>query len=932
MDKDNKMIGEAVRAFTQLYTGKRRKDRAAWADYFLSETFLTGYREKDFIDRMLEVVEDRMEEYPPGKEFVTELSIAYGLEWSGSSATASGNGVFDGVEQIEAIAEAGSCTPRFKGSDPAIRAGFEDYRELLSMAPDGDWNDDVLLRLGKILDRYILHNMSDRPIQNARQYELTWRHPGSVRLLTHFFSHTELPDKAYRLLWNHLRLDNATNGREKLLYGRLREIALVHVPALGEKQRVSYKKLLSDFSPLFFTDGNTVEGRMGLDAFFDREDVKQALMDDAFVEEQVLPYWIMKGCGRYLLIKLQEFATAHSDMPFVGQVLEKIDLMRGRKRIEEELAEDEQSGFVWGVFDFQRRAYVRHYLHTAFLMARGVKDPVFLSDYLKERMPVSIPWSRKLIDPQEGGLPPEKPVRILFGEDELSIRFHLKYIEYRWNDSPRVPSFPWEQLCRIEAETEFWLLAPITKASEETYPSVRGELIKRLSLLPVDQDDVPVLADCIAGSICRRGQEEDLWCTVCDEKEEQIFGCDVYDDGTLILYEQTGSRKKPLPGGDQYMPDAPTALRAGKRMLEELTKETSARPPEEPEAEAVLVAQMECWPTRILVSRPYSQQVTLDQGQVTKESVNRLLSEYLDGKIHRLLFAFGGHDLIFLQDADVHKYACFYFDHQKQDWYALVGMPEVYAVVDEKDVVYVPFGLGVRPNYQLHLNTRSIAGQLTDIFGQIACYKPNPRCMMWSPQVYRFETKLRYHLAKRLYGGYPAEQAQNQIADRFYIPCLPVRMAKTDLDGNSTGEREVLKDKAGVQTALYECLKGQLRKLSLTWQYETPEEKSYRHIVILQDEGNYRMIYLDDGTQTVEHLVSDVREYMDADEKKYRKETFLGEKVPGYLVHTDVRRIRDYLDLLISEIRMPSGILGIFGEFSHERCDVYSKAKEKYKQ
>ncbi len=937
MDK-GKIIEEAVRSFTELYTGKRKKDRAAWGDFFLSDAFLTGYHEKDFIERILEVVEEKMEEYPPGKEFVTELSIAYGLEWDGSSAVAAGNSAFDGVEQIEAIVEAGASVIRFKGNDPAIRAGFEDYRELLSMAPDGGWNDDTLLRLGKIIDRYVLHNMSDRPIQNASQYELSWRHPRSVRLLTYFFSHTKLPDKAYRLLWNHLRLENATNGREKLLYGGLRETALAHVPALGEKPRVSYKNLVSEFYQFngsyshFFNAGNTEKERMELDAFFDREDVKQALMDDAFVEEQVLPYWITKGCGRYLMAKLQEFANSYRDMPYAGQVLEKIVLMQGRKRIEGELAEDEQSGFVWGIFDFQRRAYVRYYLHTAFPMACGVREPVFLADYLRERMPVSISWGKKLIDPEEGGLSPDKPVRILFGEDELSIRFHLNYIEYRWNDSPRTPLYLWEQLCKIEAETEFWLLAPVTAASEEEYPAVREELLQRLSRLPVDENDIPTIADCIAGSMCRLGKEEDLWCTLRSEKEVRAFGCDIYDDGTLILYEQTGRRKKPLPGGDQYMPDTAAALLAGKRFLEELTEKDPPHIPENTAAETMLVEDMECWPAYILVQRPYSQPVMMgmEKGQITKESVNSLLSEYLDGKIHRLLFAFGGHDLIFLQDADVHKYACFYFDHQKQDWYALVGMPEVYAVVDEKDVVYVPFGMGVRPNYQLHQDTQSIRRQLEDIFRQVACYKPDPRCMMWSPQVYRFETKLRYHLAKRLYGGYPAEQAQNQIADRFYIPHLPVQMLKTGLDGDSTGVKEVLKDKAGVQAALFECLKGQLRKLSLTWRYGAREEESYRHIVIMQDNGNYRMVYLDDGRQAVEHLVFDVREYMDADEKKYRKETFLGEKVPGYLVHTNVRRIRDYLDLLISEIMMPSGILGVFGEFSYERCSLYSKTKEKY--
>lgn len=37
---------EGIKRFQELYTGKRRRERAAWADYFLSEVFLEGYREK----------------------------------------------------------------------------------------------------------------------------------------------------------------------------------------------------------------------------------------------------------------------------------------------------------------------------------------------------------------------------------------------------------------------------------------------------------------------------------------------------------------------------------------------------------------------------------------------------------------------------------------------------------------------------------------------------------------------------------------------------------------------------------------------------------------------------------------------------------------------------------------------------------------------
>ena len=47
---------EGVRAFRELYTGKRKKDRAAWADYFVSDGFLEGYQKWPFLELLWETV------------------------------------------------------------------------------------------------------------------------------------------------------------------------------------------------------------------------------------------------------------------------------------------------------------------------------------------------------------------------------------------------------------------------------------------------------------------------------------------------------------------------------------------------------------------------------------------------------------------------------------------------------------------------------------------------------------------------------------------------------------------------------------------------------------------------------------------------------------------------------------------------------------
>ncbi len=255
-----------IKRFRELYTGKRRKDRTAWADYFVSGDFLEGYREGAFTGLLLEAVREHQESFPLCKEFLTELSIAYGVQpvktGDGLQFRVENSAFFHGIENIYEIMQMGAAIVRYKGNDFAMLAGFRDYRELLMLAMS-EWDDDTMLRLGKVLDYYTLSNISDRPIQDAGRYELSQRHPRSLKLITYFFTSRKLPKKVWQSLWNHLYLENATLGKEKLFYGSLREAVLGSVPELGEKPRPSYKELLREFyaSGYFCNKGETFEGR-----------------------------------------------------------------------------------------------------------------------------------------------------------------------------------------------------------------------------------------------------------------------------------------------------------------------------------------------------------------------------------------------------------------------------------------------------------------------------------------------------------------------------------------------------------------------------------------------------------------------------------------------------------------------------------------------
>lgn len=906
----------AILKFRELYTGKRRRDRAAWLDYFTSEDFLNVWREEAFTSELLKIVTEHEETFPPCKEFLTDLYLAYGLAGQNGQMFLENNAAFGGIESIIEITKKGPLITRFKGNDPALAAGYRDYRSLLSLSAEENWNDAAFLRLGEIIGKYILAHISDRPIQNASQYELNQRHPKSLRLLNHFFAHTELPDQAYRLLWNRLYLDTATTGKNRLFYGNLRDTVLARLPGILEKPRVNYREFNKEYGHYLFYSShheNDEKEKADIDAFFAREDVQYALMDERYVDSHVLHYWFSRKGNAYFIHCLEAFYQNHENAPFRDRVLEMAGQWNAIRRVELEAIEDEQLLPEPGAFDFRKRPYVRYYLNTAFHLARGIRSDLLLPAYLQEHLPYSAAWAKHLSYQDPDGRTSDRRAEIDFGENILQIIFHQRYLEYRWNGQPTGPKFPWENLRGIQEETIFWLLLPITIANFEAYPEVFRELSDRLSVLPLNTEDVPVLADCICGQVCRFTEDArnslPLW-TLYRETEDRLFGCDIYSDWVLFLYEETALERTGVPNGQYQASDRDTAVSMAERLLEELVTPYSVK------------ASIEILPEQISFQNRWRQANVLTEEQVTEEALQELLEKFFDGGSRRLELSVKAGDLVFLNDGK--QFACIYFDKWKQSWYGLVSMPEVYMTVDVKDVISVPFGLGMLPNYLVYQNLNYMKKNLNGILAQATSYAGSPRSIMWAPKVYRFEAKLQYHLAKRLYGGYPAEQTRNQLMDRFFLPFLPAHIRYTDLEGRST-DLDTARNKAAVQDALSRFISDRLVRLLLTWQYEenTSEGEPFlrkRQILLLKDGGKYQMLYLDEQKRELEYLVADVREYT-KDSKKIRKDRFLGKSVPAYLIHEDLLRIRDYLDLLIPQIRYPDRILGIFGEFSYSAAD-----------
>lgn len=601
-----------------------------------------------------------------------------------------------------------------------------------------------------------------------------------------------------------------------------------------------------------------------------------------------------------------------------GKVSERLMRAKQRRKILAECEEDEKTAPEKGVFDLNQRPYLRYYLNVAFQFAAGVVDgPVPLETYLEQNMPYSAVWGKRLVAPDEGGFDKEHPLEFRFGKNLLRIFFHPRYMEYLWGkqgDQPLVPFFSWRKVARMTDDRLFWLLLPVTAAEDKDQKRrvVCEELVRRLSRLPMKQADIPTIADCIAARICARAEENMPVCTLCAESEargeEKLFGCAIYEGGTIKLYEAFRNPRQILPNGIYFAPTVKQAVPLGRKLLLELT-ETQA-----------LEFSIPLMPHQVMFRNKWGAPTTLTEEQITAGTLKELFEKYFNEELNRLELMWGSHSLVLIKDGL--WYACFCFDHQAQCWYALLGMPEVYELAKNKKgwrVVYLKKGTVELPEYLLHHNPLFIRSHLDIILRQTAC--PEPEAGMWSPWIYQTETRQRYHLAMRQIGGYPDEQAQNDISDRFYIPYLPMQVLYRGMQGDGKYQEAAWGDMEALQRVLSDYMAGRLDRMLLIWQCEATNRRSSptsRCLLLVQDKGAHVMLYMGsvNGSE-MEFLVSDVNEYRNVDSKKCRKTVFMDRTMNGYLVHNDLRRIRDSLDLLIPQMGQSIVYEGDVGEFCY---------------
>lgn len=961
-------------AFLELYTGKRRRDPTAWRDYFTSAPFLEVCREGDFTALMRRETEERRDSCPPSREFLTWLSIAYQYltkEQNGERMFRTVNGAeFSGLKEILKISEWGPVPKQDTGNELAMRISFYEYIQLMGMADAGVWDDRTFSEAKHILGRYTLAYLKERC--EKREWNDVERHPAGLRLLEHFFAREDVPDELYRMLWREIDGKSVIMGRPKVLYGKLRELALERVPELLKDGDDNFRRLRQDFREFTRHCGGPDQGEALADAFFAREDFQKALLDRRFITEQLMTHdWGNVQTPACFLQRVLAFYQAHPEAPHAGEVVERMEGFLRAQILRQQLEEDKNAPVPPMAPGLNYRPFFRHWLNTAFRGAR-TPDGQALDRYLSRNLAYCPEWSARFLEVESGEIRPKR----VKGEAQgkvLEAVFHLRYMDFLVDGASLCAQsvWNWEQWHGVEGDG-FFLFLPIVKGRPEQFEEIRDALEARLSSTAAPEEERRTIAGFLAGYLCRPEPEATPWRWYA-ETPERLYDCAWWAKSQeLYFFMETGGIRKVL---NQYdgIPTQPQAQAMARRLLDEAASPTNfqlsappvlpeeivaqpvgapmlwlRKPREEPDpedfedddgggegldgdsdreleyenddgmdGEEYEKALEEQQKKRLFTDYGYP----LEKGEVTAEALTDLLAQFSMGKMRRLALHWGMDALVFVQHRDQpllanspRKYACLYFHPQKDIYFGLLSMPEVYETVDSNDVVYERFGLGKLPSYAIHRSPGSVLQHLDKIFpdmgrgGEPGMFAGGH--YLWSSKVSLNDGRQRFLTARQKLGGIPYEQ---YVLTKFVISQYPGAVEKRTAEGEESAAETGRTNRGAVSAALVEFMQMKLERLRLTWRLG---EETW-HVILLRDGGLYLMAVLEDASRTRMYLNTDRLGYLKRDRRSPLVE-FLGRMMPSYQVHSGLDKIRNCLDLLLDDITDLPAIIKEMGAFSPE--------------
>lgn len=902
--------GEAITKFLDLYAGKQRKNPKLWMDYFSSGAFLDAGWEPRFTALLLEKVTELEQTSPPNKEFLTWLSVAY--ELAGDTPPEARD--FDGLDAVRRIAAKGPAPKTPKGNEFAMLQSFRDYRHLIRLAQAGRWDQAALDAYREVLGRYVSAYIRERCEQRVTPD--CERHPAGLRVFLHFFQRDDLPEAVYRDAWQRLDLKSAIMGRAKALYGPLRERVLEKVPGIDQQKTENFLQVNRELEAhIARVKADPAGEEAASAAFFAGEAVQRALLSPRFIEKELLPYspWRREDIGEGLVRRILDFYRTHSGIPKAAEAAAVMEEKLREQAVKRRNREDAQAEVPAGLPSLAYRPFFRHWLNTGFYTARDPESGTMLLEYLGDHLPYQKEWSHRFA---------EQPVTAAAGNAEID--FYPLHMEFRVDGEPVYrPCLPWERTVTEQGDRFFFLL-PITAAPCGTFDTVAAAVLDRLPSTAAPEEDRDAIARYLAGQVCRLPPEgntpvppeEALPLELCAEGWQRLYVCVWREGGEQVtLSQQTPSGRRVRR---EYRPDqgetcmdaarwllaeAASPTRFDLSHLRELPRNIYFTPNGGEEAHLIRPDLLE--PDEEAQMPLITKITTL----MTGEALSSLLIRFGRDELERLEMEWSQGRLVLRRDGG--KYACLYFENNfgfGENWYALLSDAEMYMTVDSKEIVYLPFGMGKLAEYSIHHSAASIMGDLEEVLAQMGWGQlqgGGRGGWKWSCDVNRQDARHKLLMAQQKMGGVPPQRGRNDfLLSRFVFSRYPVQMEYAA----PTGERAAADLRPGGYGQAAEALIGfmqqKLARLRLTWAFKPSEGEPYRrHLVLLRDGGRFMLLWLRDDKRLAEAYASDA------------PLTFLGHIAPACLVHRDLLRIRNCVDLLLDDIDNTDPVTDRPGEF-----------------
>ncbi len=444
----------AFQRFSKIYQKSNMKNWKLWMEYFVSPEFLELRSQEGFCSLMMEHILGQMDSVRPGASFLKILHVAYCVQLVTRDAL--GQPVCQSISCrqppaaiLQLIRLLPDCS-HFSGEDQVMLYSFSDYDQLVTLYENG-WDYESLSVLEKILNGHILRYIKDRipapSFANPNAADDA-RHPLSLQLLTHFFSFFALPREVYQVAWDVLDLKSAKLGRAAVLYGALREVCLTKCPFLegyAPQKFTELKNIFKRYTQTPQADSKIIE-------IFDREEIASALLNQEFVEHNVLSRWITSGMPSEFLEQLYSFYLEHPQAPFASRVRQacKQTLKEQQEIIRNK--EDEQDDARTAPRSLNHRPFLRYWMRVAFPRFRRFHN------LLRDCLPLLPDWRKQLFSASEQEGDSVQPIIVQWEDISIRVLLHQFYLEYRYGEEELVvPCFPFQDILSL-GEVGLWLL------------------------------------------------------------------------------------------------------------------------------------------------------------------------------------------------------------------------------------------------------------------------------------------------------------------------------------------------------------------------------------------------------------------------------------------------------------------------------------------